>query len=202
LPYFHRIITLETALWFSQLVKIWGLKVNGMNWNKAFLGLLRAGIVLIATAGLARAEDPVSLGTFDDWESFTYQASNAPVCYIYSVPKKSDSAKKVKRDPIYFLVTHFPGRKIRNQVSTIIGYPFKESSLVTVKIDNVSFELYTNGDAAWAAAAETEAAMVKAMKTGKSLMVTGTSWKGTETTDTYSLVGVSAALDKIDSACK
>ncbi len=169
-----------------------------MNWNKTFF----AGLILLTTAGLAHAEDPVSLGTFDDWESFTYQASNAPVCYIYSVPKKSESAKKVKRDPVYFLVTHFPGRKIRNQVSTIIGYPFKESSMVTVKVDDAAFELYTNGDAAWAAAVETEAALVKALKTGKTLTVTGTSWKGTETTDTYSLVGVPAALTKIDSACK
>lgn len=148
------------------------------------------------------ADDPVSLGTFEDWESFTYQASGAPVCYIYSVPKKSDAVKKVKRDPIYFLVTHFSGRKIHNQISTIIGYPFKESSTVTVKVDNAAFELYTNGDVAWAAAPETELQIVTAMKTGTSLTVTGISWKGTETTDTYSLAGVSKAMDKIDSACK
>ena len=148
------------------------------------------------------ADDPVSLGTFEDWESFTYQASGAPVCYIYSVPKKSDAIKKVKRDPIYFLVTHFSGRKIHNQISTIIGYPFKESSTVTVKVDNAAFELYTNGDVAWAAAPETELQIVTAMKTGTSLTVTGISWKGTETTDTYSLAGVSKAMDKIDSACK
>jgi hypothetical protein len=40
------------------------------------------------------------------------------------------------------------------------------------------------------------------MKNGKKLSVTGTSWKGTETTDHYSLSGISAAMDKIDSACK
>jgi hypothetical protein len=34
------------------------------------------------------------------------------------------------------------------------------------------------------------------------LSVTGTSWKGTETTDTYSLMGAGKAIDKIDSACK
>jgi Invasion associated locus B (IalB) protein len=153
-------------------------------------------------ASPAFAEDPVSLGTFDDWESFTYQSGGNPVCYVYSVPKKSESAKKVKRDPIYFLVTHFPGRKIKGQISTIIGYPFKESSTVNVKVDDVSFELYTNGDGAWAASTDTEAQVVKAMRNGKSLSVTGTSWKGTETTDTYSLAGAGKALDKIDSACK
>jgi Invasion associated locus B (IalB) protein len=157
---------------------------------------------LFSLAGQALADDPVSLGTFEDWESFTYQSGGAPVCYIYSVPKKTDAVKKVKRDPIYFLVTHFPGRKIHGQISTIIGYPFKESSTVTVKIDAAAFELYTNGDAAWAAAADTETQIVKALKSGKSLTVTGTSWKGTETTDSYSLAGVGKALDKIDMACK
>jgi Invasion associated locus B (IalB) protein len=157
---------------------------------------------LFSLAGQALADDPVSLGTFEDWESFTYQSGGAPVCYIYSVPKKTDAIKKVKRDPIYFLVTHFPGRKIHGQISTIIGYPFKESSTVTVKIDDAAFELYTNGDAAWAAAADTEMQIVKALKSGKSLTVTGTSWKGTETTDSYSLSGVGKALDKIDMACK
>ena len=69
-------------------------------------------------------------------------------------------------------------------------------------IDANLFDLYTNGDAAWASTVDVDAAIVKAMKTGKSLSVTGTSWKGTETTDIYSLVGVSKALEKIDTACK
>ena len=173
-----------------------------MNWNRTFFGLLQAGAVLVLTAALAHADDPVSLGTFDDWESFTYQDQGKPVCYVYSTPKKTEAAKKVKRDPVYFLITNYPGRKLKGQVSTIIGYPFKESSTVTVKVNDASFELYTNGDAAWAAAPETEVAIVKAMKTAKALTVTGTSWKGTETTDTYSLAGIGKALDKIDSSCK
>jgi hypothetical protein len=40
------------------------------------------------------------------------------------------------------------------------------------------------------------------MKAGKSLKVKGTSWRGTTTEDTYSLVGISAALAAIDKACK
>ena len=171
--------------------------------NKYKIGrVVLAGVALLAASSLARADDPVSMGTFEDWESFTYQDQGKPVCYVYSTPKKTESAKKVKRDPVYFLVTNYTGRKVKGQVSTIIGYPFKESSLVTVKIDAASFELYTNGDAAWASAVDVDAAIVKAMKTGKSISVTGTSWKGTETTDTYSLAGIAKALDKIDTACK
>lgn len=164
-------------------------------------GMALAGALLAASP--AQADDPTSLGTFDDWEAFTYQSAGAPVCYVFSVPKKTESDKKVaKRDPVYFLVTHFPGRKIRGQVSTIIGYPFKESSTVAVKVDDQAFELFTSGDTAWAAAADVEAQIVKALRTGKSLSVTGTSWKGTQTTDIYSLAGVAKALDKIDASCK
>ncbi len=164
--------------------------------------IILASVALLTISGMARADDPVSMGTFDDWESFTYQDQGKPVCYVYSTPKKTESLKKVKRDPVYFLVTNYTGRKVKGQVSTIIGYPFKESSLVAVKIDNASFELYTNGDAAWASSVDVDAAIVKAMKTGKSISVTGTSWKGTQTTDTYSLAGIGKALDKIDTACK
>jgi len=40
------------------------------------------------------------------------------------------------------------------------------------------------------------------MKGGTSLIVKGTSSRGTLTTDKYSLLGISAALDKIGEACK
>ena len=164
--------------------------------------VLGFGLLALA-AGQARADDPVSLGTFEDWEAFTYRADGAPVCYVYSVPKKTESEKKIaKRDPVYFLVTNWPGRKIKGQVSTIIGYPFKESAPVSALVDEAGFDLYSNGDTAWAAAPETEAAIVKAMKTGQSLSVVGTSWKGTTTTDSYSLAGFSKAIDKIDASCK
>ncbi len=90
---------------------------------------------LALAAGSARADDPVSLGTFEDWEAFTYRADGAPVCYVYSIPKKTESEKKIaKRDPVYFLVTNWPGRKIKGQVSTIIGYPFKESAPVSALV--------------------------------------------------------------------
>jgi hypothetical protein len=165
--------------------------------------LILAACLFGMAIGPARAEDPVSLGTFDDWEAFTYKDNGATVCYVYSVPKKSESEKKIaKRDPVYFLVTNWPGRKIKGQISTIIGYPFKESAPVSALIDETGFDLYSNGDTAWAAAPETEAEIIKTMKTSKSLSVVGTSWKGTTTTDTYSLAGFSNALAKIDTSCK
>ena len=40
-----------------------------------------------------------------------------------------------------------------------------------------------------------------ALKAGTTLVVRGTSQRGTNTTDTYSLRGVTAAMTEIDKAC-
>jgi invasion protein IalB len=157
----------------------------------------------LALAGAAHAAEPASLGSFTDWTAYTYKAADTQVCYIVSQPKASKSSKKnLKRDPVFFIVTNMPGRKIAGEVSTIIGYPFKEQSTVEVKVDEAAFKLFTKGDGAWAEASDVERQIVSAMKGGKTLTVSGISWKGTQTTDTYSLSGISAAMDKINNACK
>ena len=165
----------------------------------------RAGAVALLTmtvgmAGSALGAEPTPLGVFADWTAYTYKASDTKVCYIVSQPKASESVKKVRRDPIFFIITHMPGRNINGEVSTIIGYPFKEETTVQLKIDNVEYELFTKGDGAWADTKD-DKKIVATMKAGQKFSVRGTSWKGTETIDNYSLNGFTAAMDKIDSSC-
>jgi hypothetical protein len=164
-----------------------------------------AAALLVMMSGLgpalAEGSDPELLGEFADWAAYTYKAKDTKVCYVSSRPKASEP-KNAKRDPAFVLITHMPGRKVRGEVSTIIGYPFKKESTAKLMVDEASFELFTNADGAWADKPETEKKIVSAMKTGKVLKISGTSWRGTSTTDTYSLNGISAALAKIDDACK
>lgn len=157
--------------------------------------------IFTISSGLAFAEEPQSLGVFDDWSAYTYKAPDSKVCYVSSSPKGSEP-KNVKRDPAFFLVTHMPGRKVKGEVSTIIGYPFKKETNAELTIDESKFTLFTNADGAWAESPATEKQIVTAMKAGTSLKVKGTSWRGTQTEDTYSLSGISAALSAIDKACK
>ncbi len=169
-----------------------------MIWRSVYGSLLG----LLFSAATACAVEPTSIGKFSDWEAFTYRTKDTRVCYAFSAPKKSEAARKVRRDPIYFMVTHWPGRNVRGQISTIIGYPFKEASTVKLAVDDKEFVLYTSGDMAWADRAETDKEIVSAMKNGGLLKIIGTSTRGTETTDVYSLSGISAAIDKIDVTCK
>jgi Invasion associated locus B (IalB) protein len=164
--------------------------------------LVVVGLSLTAPMALAQTPDnPTSLGASGDWEAFTYEADGANVCYVYSQPKKSEPAA-AKRGPIYFMITHWPSKKVKAQPSTFIGYTFKEGSDVKLTVDAKSFNLYPVENMAWTDKIETEKAILAALKSGKSMSVSGTSAKGTETKDTYSLSGISAAMDAIDGACK
>ncbi len=165
--------------------------------------LFAAGLGLLSHTACAQTSDkPTSLGATGDWEAFTTnEADGSKVCYVYSQPKKSEPAT-AKRGPIYFMITHWPNKKIKAQPSTFIGYTFKENSDVKLSIDTKTFNLYPVENMAWTDKVETEKAILAALKSGKSMVVAGTSAKGTATKDTYSLAGISATLDAIDGACK
>ena len=162
------------------------------------------GITLLTlTAGLAHADnEPKQIGAFEDWTAYAYDAADSKVCYVSSSPKATEP-KGVKREPAFFLVTNMPGRKppVKGEVSTIIGYPFKEGEAVKLTIDDDSFQMFSKGDTAWVDTGS-DKKIVAAMKGGKTLKVKGTSWRGRTTEDTYSLQGISAALAAIDKACK
>ena len=71
----------------------------------------------------------------------------------------------------------------------------------TVEIDGKAYPMVTEGAAAWLASTGDESGFVAALKAGTQLVVRGTSQRGTNTTDTYSLRGVTAAMTEIDKAC-
>jgi invasion protein IalB len=175
------------------------------------------GLVLPSTLAQAQTT-PKLLGTHNAWEAYTYKEGDNTVCFILGRPKSmaafrgGKQVKNVQRGEIYVLVTHRPAQNSRNVVSINAGYPFKLGSKVSVQIDkNKAYQMFTAdekalkegaaNDTAWARD-DTDAALVKAMRAGNSMRVTGTSRRGTETRDTYSLSGFTAAHQAIDKACQ
>ncbi len=170
----------------------------------------RFGLVVAVLAGLgaaggnapAQAQEPQAAGTFGDWVAYHYKTKKGPVCYIVSQPVKSELSRKgAKRDPVFFLVTHRPGDKVRAEVSTLIGYPFRPNSTPTVEIDGQRFTLFAVKDGAWSEGPQVDRKIVAAMKAGRTMVVRGVSRRGTTSVDTYSLKGVTAAMNKIDELC-
>ncbi len=157
-------------------------------------------IVAGAAVGTAQAQAN-NLGTFNAWTAWQGTDSAGPICYISSQPADSEP-KNVNRDPIHFLIIHRKGLGTKNEVQTLIGYPFNSSSPnATATVDGKQYPMVVEGAAAWLASTGDESGFVAALKAGTTLVVRGTSQRGTNTTDTYSLRGVTAAMTEIDKAC-
>jgi invasion protein IalB len=171
-----------------------------MNGTRIAAAALVVGASLAGFVAAAQAQTPNRVGTFKDWSAYAYSDSRGKVCYAASQPK-SQQPQGLNRDPAYFMVTARPSENVRSEVSVIIGYPFKEGSKVTVDIDGEKFSLFTKDDGAWIENAAQETALIAAMKKGRSMSVSGTSRRGTNTTDSYSLSGISASLDALAKSC-
>lgn len=158
-------------------------------------------LVSLGLAGEAMAQSATVLSTHRDWEVRTYSASSGKVCYAISAPTTKEPTN-VDHGDIFFFVSTRPGQSVANEPSTIVGYTFKPDSTVTVDIDGNKFSMFTKGDGAWVDNAAEEARLIGAMKAGRSMKVSGMSQRGTNTNYTYSLSGITAALNAVATACK
>jgi hypothetical protein len=156
-----------------------------------------------ATAAPAGDVQPTLLGQYGDWGAYTASPAGKKVCFALGKPKTTKTEPPGrKRDPAYVFVSTRPAENVKNEVSIIIGYPFKTSSDATAEIGTAKFAMYTQNDGAWIKNVAEEARMVEAMRKGADLTVKGTSGRGTQSTDQYSLKGLGQALDKIEQECK
>jgi hypothetical protein len=153
-----------------------------------------------ATDKPAAAAGPTSIGTFKDWTAWTGTDSTGLICYISAEPNSS-KPDGVNRDPIHFLVVNRKGLGTKNEVQTLIGYPIKKDSKPASNIDGKTYPMIAEGSGAWLASTADESGFVAAQKKGSTLTVTGTSQRGTLTTDTNTLAGVRAPREAIDKAC-
>jgi len=167
---------------------------------------LLAGAFAAAVSISSAAADtpPTLLGSFNAWSAFQTTTSSGRTCYALAKPKSSEP-KKAKRDQVYFLISDWPLRKTRSEPEVVPGYEYKADSPVTAAIGSDKFEFFTKNDgdsgSAWIKDQSDEVRLVEAMKRGSQVVVTGVSQRGTTTHDTYSLSGLSAALEKIHTAC-
>lgn len=159
-----------------------------------------ATALTMAALAFAAPASAKQIGAFKDWSAHAEGKGKARTCWIYSEPVK-DEGKYKRRGRIYLLVTHRPGEKTFNQVQFTAGYTYNKGSAVQVAIGAKKFELFTNGDTAWARSTKDDAALVAAMRGGARMVVNGQSSRGTRTKDTYSLSGISAAHKAIGKAC-
>jgi hypothetical protein len=161
------------------------------------------GLAMAAPA-LAQEESTNQVATMTDWSVFTEQ--NPAECWGVSAPRESTAARDgqpvdARRGEVLLFVTFRPGGGAAGEISFTSGYPFAEGSTVSVAISGESFTLFTEGEWAWPASPEEDARILAAMKAGADATIVGRSGRGTETTDTFSLRGFTAAMTEAEGRC-
>jgi hypothetical protein len=152
-----------------------------------------------AEAGAA----PTLLGQYGDWGAYWAPSGANKVCFVLAKPAATQTSPPNRpRNPIYFFVASRPAENVRNEVSVMIGYPFKSGADAMVEVGTAKFAMNTQSDGAWIKNVAEEARLIEIMRKGSDLTVTGTSSKGTQSVDRYSLKGLGQALDRTLQECK
>jgi hypothetical protein len=160
--------------------------------------MLLTPVVLLCLIGPTSA---AFVNNFRDWNLYVHDDQSGKVCYIASVPTKSDG-NYTRRGAAAVLVAKLPSEPPNEQVSVQPGYPYLEGSEVELKIGDKSWQLFTQGEHAWAKTADDDKAIIASMKAGVDMSVKGTSQKKTWSQDSFSLLGFTAAYDAMLGACK
>ncbi len=157
-------------------------------------------ILSITLISKAFANDLKKIGKYKDWEVMVVTEQSGKVCFAQSIPVLQ-APKSNKRDARLF-VTFRPSEKISNEISTTSGYEFnkKNSVLATSGNNKFKFDIKQQGFA-WMTSNKKEKIMVKVMKKGSRIMVSGYNEKGSQTIDHYSLLGFTKAYKTAKKAC-
>ncbi|MEZ5799015.1 MAG: invasion associated locus B family protein, partial [Paracoccaceae bacterium] len=166
------------------------------NLSRAF-GAAAIAAAIALPAGMAGAQESTNrVATMTDWNVFTEESPKE--CWGVSKPKETVNSRdgkpvSVRRGDILLVVTFRPGKP--GEISFTGGSPFAGGSTVDVNVDGNSFQLFTDGEWAWPGSAADDAALLAALKAGGSATLTARSGKGTQTKDTFSLRGFTAAME-------
>lgn len=164
--------------------------------------------LLVGGTGTALAQDVSNRVAADtDWATFKEPDPNLPpACWAVTAPKETVNTRdgravSVRRGDILLYVTFRPDQEVAAEVSFTGGYPFAEGSTASMEIAGSTFELFTEGEFAWPATPADDAKIVTAMKRGANAVVTARSSRGTQTKDTFSLLGATAMIEKAEELC-
>jgi hypothetical protein len=157
-------------------------------------------IIFIGFYGQLTADEVKKIGKYKDWEAMVVMENTGKVCFAQSSPILQSPKSNNKRDAKLF-ISFRPADKIIDEVSVTAGYEFN-SNTVTAQSGKNKFKLDIKEQGfAWIADNKIEFRMIKRMKKGSRIMITGYNQKGSQTIDHYSLLGFTKAYNSAKKNC-
>ena len=157
-------------------------------------------IIFLFVLSPLKAEDLKEIGKYKDWRTMVLVESTGTVCFAQSSPVLQAPKSNI-RDARLF-VTFRPAEKIKDEISASPGYEFnKNNSVIATSGKNkIKFDIIQQRFA-WIADNKIEKKMIKVMKKGSRIMISGYNQKGSQTIDHYSLLGFTKAYNAAKKAC-
>jgi hypothetical protein len=162
--------------------------------------LLLLPIIFIGFNSQISAEEVKKIGKYKDWESMVVTEAAGKVCFAQSSPIYQSPPSNKNRDAKLFIAFR-PAEKIIDEVSVTAGYIFNSNTVVAQSGKNkFKFDI-KDQSFAWIADTKVEFRMIKRMKKGSRIMITGYTQNGSQTIDRYSLLGFTKAYNATKKAC-
>ena len=157
-------------------------------------------IIFITTFTSQVIAEVKKMGSHKDWATYVMNTETGKVCFAQSKPVLQ-APKSNPRDARLF-VSFRPGEKIANEISVTAGYEFNNQNSVIATSGKNKYKLDLIQDGfAWMTGTKLETKMIKTMKRGSRIMITGYTQNGSQTIDHYSLLGFTKAYNATKANC-
>jgi len=135
-----------------------------------------------------------------DWEAYVVKNESNKICFAQSMPILQ-APKSNPREARLF-VTFRPNEKISDEISITSGYEYNKKNSIMARSGKYKYKFdIAQENFAWMADNKKEKKMIKTMKKGSRIMVTGYNQKGSQTIDHYSLLGFTKAYNSAKKSC-
>jgi hypothetical protein len=138
------------------------------------------------------APSPSMVKKIEDWGVYSYRSNGASTCYVLTMAKDARPSSVEHGDNFFVVAPKPSGAGYYPQA--IMGYDLKEGSQMRATVDGQAFLLTARGNGGWTAEESRDAALIAALKSGSAMTLEAVSKRGTETSYTFSLSGITAAL--------
>jgi invasion protein IalB len=156
---------------------------------------LAAALLLALPAAAQPRPAPERLGAFQSWTAATHQESGRKVCYAFTRAMRSEGAPP-NRGATTLTVTHRPGG--RDQVAVSVGFALARGADSVMAVGTQEFRSYAVVQSS--AFFQDGAQLIAAFRAGREALTRTPGPRG-NVTDTFSLVGFTAAYDAISREC-
>lgn len=124
---------------------------------------------------------------------------NTQTCAIYQFPL-NEKGNYTKRGQVLFYVFKEEGAfYVRGDAGYVYDSNKRIKTTILVGDEKKNFQFFEDGEYAWSM--QDDRLIINEMKAGREMIVVGFSSRGTETTDTYSLIGFTKAFNRLNESC-